>query len=660
MRKVLKGKCVKYAVAAAMVVSMLMTTACNSKIKVDYGYSPTDYVELGNYKGIVADVDVTSITNKVIDDKIAEQMNDVTTYTDVNRGAQKSDKVTFSYSGTAGGLAIDDFTGSDYSMVLGKDAFPVAGTSLADELYGMAAGQTKVITVTMPDNSKYTDYAGKRVVFELTMSYVQQPNVPMLTDSFVKENFGLESVDSYKEYVKNDVKSTIDTKVSEAKNEAILTQLLDVCKVTGYPEEFLAQQTSKENLLKRSPNSYGKFEAAVGEILSNVRANKDAALFKYTKDFDKADINASNIVVTKEEIEEAYTKVDPKLVNVIRKALKNIKEYHEKQKQYSWFDSKPDGTILGQKVTALSRVGVYVPGGKAAYPSSVLMNVIPAKVAGVEQIIMCTPPDHEGKVYPTTLVAANEAGVDVIYKAGGAQAIAAMAYGTESVPKVDKICGPGNIYVALAKKAVFGYVSIDSVAGPSEILVIADETANPRYVAADLLSQAEHDEMASAILITTSNELAQKVSDEIDGFLKELSRSEIISKSLDNYGYILLVDNIDDAVDAANEIASEHLEIVTKDPFNTMTKIKNAGAIFLGEYSSEPLGDYFAGPNHVLPTNGTAKFFSALSVDDFIKKSSIISYSRNALEEIHNDIETFATAEHLTAHANSIKVRFEK
>ena len=414
-----------------------------------------------------------------------------------------------------------------------------------------------------------------------------------------------------------------------------------------------------ENLLKRSPNSYGKFETAVGDILANVRANKDEALFKYTKDFDKADINASNIVVTKEEIEEAYTLVDPALVDVIRKALKNIKEYHEKQKQYSWFDSKPDGTILGQKVTALSRVGVYVPGGKAAYPSSVLMNVLPAKVAGVEQIIMCTPPDHEGKVYPTTLVAANEAGVDVIYKVGGAQAIAAMAYGTESVPKVDKICGPGNIYVALAKKAVFGYVSIDSVAGPSEILVIADETANPRYVAADLLSQAEHDEMASAILITTSKELAKKVSDEVDGFLKELSRSEIISKSLDNYGYILLVDNIDEAVDVANEIASEHLEIVTKDPFNVMTKIKNAGAIFLGEYSSEPLGDYFAGPNHVLPTNGTAKFFSTLSVDDFIKKSSIISYSRNALEAIHEDIETFATAEHLTAHANSIKVRFE-
>ena len=414
-----------------------------------------------------------------------------------------------------------------------------------------------------------------------------------------------------------------------------------------------------EDLLKRSPNSYGKFEAAVNDILLNVRTNKDEALFKYTKDFDKADINASNIVVTKDEIEEAYTKVDPALVDVIRKSLKNIKEYHEKQKQYSWFDSKPDGTILGQKVTPLARAGVYVPGGKAAYPSSVLMNVVPAKVAGVEQIIMCTPPDHEGKVYPTTLVAANEAGVDVVYKAGGAQAIAAMAYGTESIPKVDKICGPGNIYVALAKKAVFGYVSIDSVAGPSEILVIADETANPRYVAADLLSQAEHDEMASAILITTSSELANKVSAEIDGFLKELSRSEIISKSLDNYGYILLVDDINEAVSVANDIASEHLEIVPQDPFNVMTKIKNAGAIFLGEYSSEPLGDYFAGPNHVLPTNGTAKFFSALSVDDFIKKSSIISYSREALEAIHNDIENFAVAEHLTAHANSIKVRFE-
>ena len=414
-----------------------------------------------------------------------------------------------------------------------------------------------------------------------------------------------------------------------------------------------------ENLLKRSPNSYGKFESAVADILANVKSRGDDALFEYTRNFDKADINPSNIVVTQEEIDEAYSLVDDKLLDVIRKALVNIRDYHEKQKQYSWFDSKPDGTILGQKVTALSRGGVYVPGGKAAYPSSVLMNVMPAKVAGVEQIVMCTPPDKEGKVYPTTLVAAKEAGVDVIYKVGGAQAIAAMAYGTASVPKVDKIVGPGNIYVALAKKAVFGYVSIDSVAGPSEIMVIADETANPRFVAADLLSQAEHDEMASAILVTTSEELAKKVSAQIDEFLKELSRSEIISKSLENYGYILVADSIDEAIEVANDIASEHLEIVTKDPFNVMTKIKNAGAIFLGEYSSEPLGDYFAGPNHVLPTNGTAKFFSPLSVDDFIKKSSIISYSREALELIHNDIETFAKAEHLTAHANSIHVRFE-
>ncbi|MGN0407997.1 MAG: histidinol dehydrogenase [Bacteroides sp.] len=414
-----------------------------------------------------------------------------------------------------------------------------------------------------------------------------------------------------------------------------------------------------ENLLKRSPNSYGEYEAAVNEILDNVKNNKDAAVFDYTKRFDGADINADNIVVTKEEIEEAYTLVDEKLINVIRKALVNIRDYHQKQKQYSWFDSKPDGTMLGQKVTALSRVGVYVPGGKAVYPSSVLMNIVPAKVAGVEQIIMTTPPGKDGKVYPATLVAANEAGVDVIYKVGGAQAVAAMAFGTESIPKVDKIVGPGNIYVALAKKAVYGHVSIDSVAGPSEIMVIADETANPRYVAADLLSQAEHDQMASSILVTTSEELAAKVSDEIEGFLKKLSRSEIIKKSLEDYGYILIANDMDEVISVANDIASEHLEIVTRDPFNTMTKIKNAGAIFLGEYSSEPLGDYFAGPNHVLPTNGTAKFFSPLSVDDFIKKSSIIMYSREALEPIHEDIETFANAEQLTAHANSIHVRFE-
>ncbi len=424
----------------------------------------------------------------------------------------------------------------------------------------------------------------------------------------------------------------------------------------------LTSETKKnilENLLKRSPNSYGKFENSVNEILANVKADGDEALFNYTHEFDKADINASNVVVTQEEIDEAYKLVDSSLVEVIRKSLVNIRSYHEKQKQYSWFDSKPDGTLLGQKVSALARVGVYVPGGKAAYPSSVLMNVIPAKVAGVDVIIMCTPPGKDGRVYPTTLVAAKEAGVDVIYKVGGAQAIAAMAYGTASIPKVDKIVGPGNIYVALAKKAVFGYVSIDSVAGPSEIMVLADETANPRYVAADLLSQAEHDEMASAILVTTSEELASKVSDEVDGFVKNLSRKEIIQKSLDTYGYILIASSMSEAIDVVNEIASEHLEIVTKNPFDTMTRVRNAGAIFLGEYSSEPLGDYFAGPNHVLPTNGTAKFFSPLSVDDFIKKSSIISYSREALEAIHTDIESFATAEHLTAHANSIHVRFE-
>ena len=415
-----------------------------------------------------------------------------------------------------------------------------------------------------------------------------------------------------------------------------------------------------EDLLKRSPNNYGQYEQGVTEILANVKANGDQALFEYTKKFDQADLNAGNIKVTDAEIEEAYALVDRKLVEIIRKSLANIRTYHEKQRQTSWFDSKPDGTILGQKVTALHRVGVYVPGGKAAYPSSVLMNIVPAKVAGVDEIIMVTPPGKDGKVTPTTLVAAKEAGADAIYKVGGAQAIGALAYGTESIPKVDKIVGPGNIYVALAKKAVYGYVSIDAIAGPSEILVIADETANPRFVAADLLSQAEHDELASAILVTTSEELAKKVSDETDKFIKELSRGEIIQKSLDNYGYILVTDTMDEAIETANEIASEHLEIQTKNPFDVMTKIRNAGAIFIGEYASEPLGDYFAGPNHVLPTNGTAKFFSPLSVDDFIKKSSIISYSENALRAINEDIEAFATAEHLTAHANSIKVRFEK
>ncbi|MFR7574534.1 MAG: histidinol dehydrogenase [Blautia faecis] len=415
-----------------------------------------------------------------------------------------------------------------------------------------------------------------------------------------------------------------------------------------------------ENLLKRSPNNYGKFEAAVADILANVKEKGDEALFSYTKEFDKVEVTPETIRVTEAEIEEAYKAVDASLLEVIRKALVNIRSYHEKQRQNSWFTSTENGTMLGQKVTPLNRVGVYVPGGKAVYPSSVLMNIVPAKVAGVPHIVMTTPPGKDGKVNPSTLVAAKEAGADEIYKVGGAQAIGALAYGTASIPKVDKIVGPGNIFVALAKKAVYGHVSIDSIAGPSEILVLADETANAHYVAADLLSQAEHDEMASAILITTSTELAQNVEKEIEGYLKVLSRKEIIEKSLENFGYILIAEDMDEAIEAANEIASEHMEIVTKNAFEVMMKVRNAGAIFIGEYSSEPLGDYFAGPNHVLPTNGTAKFFSALSVDDFIKKSSIVYYSRSALQEIHKDIIQFASSEQLTAHANSIAVRFEE
>ena len=427
---------------------------------------------------------------------------------------------------------------------------------------------------------------------------------------------------------------------------------------------ILLNEDSRKNLLdellKRSPGHYTEYAGRVDEILNQIKERGDEALFSYTERFDGVRIDAESVRVKKEEIEEAYRLIDPELLRIIRRSLANIRSYHEKQKRYSWFDSQPDGTMLGQKVSAISSCGVYVPGGKAVYPSSVLMNIVPAKVAGVPRIIMTTPPGKDGKVHISTLVAACEAGADEIYKAGGAQAIAALAFGTESIPKVDKIVGPGNIYVALAKKAVYGFVSIDSVAGPSEILVLADETANPRYVAADLLSQAEHDEMASAILVTTSPSLAAQVEKEIDGFLKTLSRREIMEKSLEQYGYILLAETMDEAVAAANEIASEHLEILTKDPFQVMTKIQNAGAIFLGEYASEPLGDYFAGPNHVLPTNGTAKFFSPLSVDDFIKKSSIVYYSREALEKAHEDIESFAKAEQLTAHANSIAVRFEK
>ena len=418
-------------------------------------------------------------------------------------------------------------------------------------------------------------------------------------------------------------------------------------------------QTILTDLLKRSPNNYTQYESSVNEIIANVRSNGDQAVFDYTQKFDGATVTADNIEVTEDEIAEAYELVDQKLLEVIRKAKENIRVYHEKQKQYSWFDSSIPGTMLGQKVTPIAKAGVYVPGGKAVYPSSVLMNIMPAKVAGVEEIIMTTPCNKAGKVNPSTLVAAKEAGADRVFKVGGAQAIAALAFGTESIPKVDKIVGPGNIYVALAKKAVFGHVSIDSIAGPSEILVLADETANPRFVAADLLSQAEHDELASAILITTSEKLAEEVSKEVDAFCEVLSRKAIIEKSLENYGYILIAPDLDTAIETANEIASEHMEIVTANPFEVMTKIKNAGAIFLGEYSSEPLGDYFAGPNHVLPTNGTAKFFSPLSVDDFIKKSSIISYSRDALHAVYKDIAQFADCEQLTAHANSIRVRFE-
>ena len=420
-----------------------------------------------------------------------------------------------------------------------------------------------------------------------------------------------------------------------------------------------SRQNLLDSLLKRSPGNYGQYQDTVQEIVDRVKTKGDQALFELTRKFDWEGIDASNVKVTEAEVQEAYDTIDPQLVETIRKSLKNIREYHEKQKQYSWFDTTPEGTMLGQKVTPLTSAGVYVPGGKAVYPSSVLMNIVPAKIAGVAHVVMCTPCNKEGKVNPAVLVAAKEAGADEVYKVGGAQAIAAMAFGTESIPKVDKITGPGNIFVALAKKAVSGFVSIDSIAGPSEILVLADETANPRYVAADLLSQAEHDEMASAILVTTSKELAEKVSEEVDAFVKILSRKEIISKSLDNYGYILVAETLEDAIETVDLIASEHLEIVTKNPFEVMMKVKNAGAIFLGEYSSEPLGDYFAGPNHILPTNGTARFFSPVSVDDFIKKSSIIYYSREALQRVHKDIEYFAKAEQLTAHANSIAVRFE-
>ena len=428
-------------------------------------------------------------------------------------------------------------------------------------------------------------------------------------------------------------------------------------KIIDLNKETINDITSA--LLKRSPSQYTEYENTVNSILADIREKGDEALFEYTAKFDGFTLTPENITVTKKEIEDAYAELDPEYIEVIKKAAENIRDFHSKQLRNSWFETKPDGSLLGMKITALEKVGVYVPGGKAADPSSVLMNIVPAKVAGVDKIYMCTPPGKTGKINAGTLVAADIAGADVIFKAGGAQAIGAMAFGTECIPKVDKITGPGNIFVALAKKAVYGFVSIDSIAGPSEVMVLADETANPHYVAADLLSQAEHDELASAILVTTDRSLADKVNAEIEEYLKTLSRADIIRKSLDNYGFALIASNINDAIDAVNTVASEHLEILTKDPFDTMTKIRNAGAIFLGEYSSEPLGDYFAGPNHILPTNGTARFFSPVNVDDYIKKSSVIYYSKEALKRDSKSIELFANNEGLTAHANSIHVRFE-
>lgn len=413
-----------------------------------------------------------------------------------------------------------------------------------------------------------------------------------------------------------------------------------------------------ENLLKRSPGQYTEYENTVKEIVEDVRIRGDEAVCELTARYDKWDATPDDLWVTEAEIDEAFKAVDPKLVEILKEAAANIQSFHEKQRVNSWMETRADGSILGMKVTPIDSVGCYAPGGKAAYPSSVLMNVMPAKVAGVPRIVLATPA-MEGVVNPVTLVAARIAGATDILKCGGAQAIAALSYGTEAINKVNKITGPGNIFVALAKKACFGMVGIDSIAGPSEILVIADETANPRFVAADLLSQAEHDELASAILLTDSEDFAKKVSEHVEDFCNTLGRSEIMRKSLDNYGYILVGDTMDDLIDAANEIASEHLEIITKDAFQVMTKIRNAGAIFIGPHSCEPLGDYFAGPNHILPTNGTAKFFSPLNIEEFTKKTSIIAYSEEGLRKDYKKIQYFAESEGLTAHANSVRVRFE-
>ncbi|PHV71016.1 histidinol dehydrogenase [Sporanaerobium hydrogeniformans] len=403
----------------------------------------------------------------------------------------------------------------------------------------------------------------------------------------------------------------------------------------------------------------GIYAQATRQIVDAVRQEGDAALFRYTKQWDSESLTPANVKVSREETKAAFERLPESLQQAITLAAARIERFHAQQKQKSWMDLKETGEILGQRVTPLEKVGVYVPGGKAAYPSSVLMNVIPAKVAGVKQIVMVTPASKAGTLQDEVLAAAYVAGVDEVYKIGGAQAIAALAFGTETIPKVDKIVGPGNIYVALAKREVFGYVSIDSIAGPSEILIIADESANPTYVAADFLSQAEHDELASAVLITTSKNLAQEVQKEVMRFFEELPRKEILLESLKNYCAIILVEDLEEACQLSNAIAPEHLELAVNAPFEVLTKITNAGAIFLGHYTPEPVGDYMAGPNHVLPTNGTARFFSPLSVDDFIKKSSILSFTKEALMPLADSIIAFAESERLFAHALSVKVRKE-
>lgn len=409
-------------------------------------------------------------------------------------------------------------------------------------------------------------------------------------------------------------------------------------------------------LSNRSPEGQRDVEKIVSDVLADVKNRGDEAVVEYSKKFDKVDLTPSTIEVTN-QLENALESIDQNLLKIIERAAANIRKFHEKQKENSWITTSPAGIILGQKISPLERVGVYVPAGTAPLPSTVLMNVIPAKVAGVEEVILCSPPGKDGKMHRLILACAKLAGVDRAFMVGGAQAVGAMAYGTKTVPKVDKIVGPGNIFVATAKKQVFGTCGIDMIAGPSEILIIADETANPAYVAADLLSQAEHDVLASSILVTCSEALVIEVKAELDKQISMLDRAEIAKKSLDEYGAIILTDTIDQAVKISNIIAPEHLELCVKDPLTVMPSIKNAGAIFLGNYSPEPLGDYFAGPNHTLPTAGTARFFSPLGVYDFIKRQSIISYSQEAFGEICDDVADFARAEGLSAHARAIEIR---